>query len=218
MKHVKVWQCPALAVSVTIIRLSARKVPGRFASPTPGSMKSVLLLALLACLNPAALGGVSQDAYVQRKGDTWTLGTLKVERTVGLQAGRFVTTSWKNKVSGRELISAGTLSEELRLGVDGHEVSGKEGGWRLVGAQDHILAEGEIQLDITLRRETLEATKSFVVYPGSSIIREWVSFKNVGTEVLNISDPGFLNLTASVGGARAVDFDWMTGGENRPGS
>jgi hypothetical protein len=117
---------------------------------------------------------------VHRKGDTWTLGTAKVERTVGLQAGRFVTTSWKNRVSVRELIPAGTLSEELRAGVDGHEVSGAEGNWQLVEAQEHTLAQGEIQLDITLRRESLGVTKSFVVYPGSSIIREWVSFKMGG--------------------------------------
>ena len=219
MKQIRARQCPTLALSVTAFRLSPRKVAGRFvSSPSLGSKNPFLLLALLACLSPTASGGVSQDAYVHRKGDTWTLGTLKVQRTVGLQAGRFVTTSWKNKVNGRELIPAGTLSEELRLGVDGHEVTGTEGDWQLVGVQDHILAQGEIQLDITLQRKSLEATKSFVVYPGSSIIREWVSFKNVGTEVLNISDPGFLNLTASVGEAREVDFDWMTGGENRPGS
>jgi hypothetical protein len=141
-------------------------------SSSAGSKKAFFLLGLLACLSPTALGGVSRDAYVHRKGDTWTLGTLKVQRTVGLQAGPFVTSSWKNKVNGRELIPAGTLSEELRVGVDGHEVSGTEGDWQLVGAQGHILAQGEIQLDITLRRKSLEATKSFVVYPGSSIIRE----------------------------------------------
>ena len=219
MKQLKVRQRATLAFPVTVFKLSARNVARRFGTGlSAGSKKAFCLLGLLACLSPAALGGTSQDAYVHRKDDTWTLGTSKVERIVGLHAGRFVTTSWKNKVSGRELIPAGTLSEEVRVGVDGQEVSGAEGDWQLVDAQDHTLAQGEIQLDVTLRRQTLEATKSFVVYPGSSIIREWVSFKNGGCAAVTITDPGFLNFSARVGAADAVDFDWMTGGENRPGS
>lgn len=203
MKQVKMRLCLARAVTVKASRLSACKGAGQFAaSSSLGRKKPFLFLFLLACLSPSALGGVSRDAYVHRKGDSWTLGTVKVERTVGLQGGRFVTSSWKNKVSGRELIPAGTLSDELRVGVDGQEVSGTERDWQLVEAQDHTLAQGEIQLDVTVRRGSLEATKSFVVYPASSIIREWVSFKNVGSAALTISDPGFLNFTARVGGAR----------------
>ena len=80
-----------LTFPVTIFKLSSRNVAGRFATGlSAGSKKAFCLLGLLACLSPAALGGAGQDAYVHRKGDTWTLGTLKVERTVGLHAGRFV--------------------------------------------------------------------------------------------------------------------------------
>jgi len=176
------------------------------------------LFLVLLSLGPSAWGGTSQDAYVRRTGDTWILGTVKVERTVALQGGHFVTTSWKNKVTGRQLIPSGTVSDELRAGVDGQEVSGTGSNWQLIEAQDHTLTQGEIQLDVTLQQGSLEATKSFVVYPGSSIIREWVRFKNAGSAALTISDPGFLNFTARVGESGVVDFDWMTGGENRPGS
>ena len=61
-------------------------------------------------------------------------------------------------------------------------------------------------------------TKTYVVYPGSSIIRQWVTFTNAGSGPLRIVEPGFLNETLRPGDAEATDFHWMTGGENSPGS
>ena len=50
------------------------------------------------------------------------------------------------------------------------------------------------------------------------LIREWVTFLNVGKEPIRIVEPGFLNLAARPGDPAPLDFHWMTGGENRPGS
>jgi len=133
---------------------------------------------------------------VHRKGDAWVLGSSKVERIVGLAGGRFFTSSWMNKSNSQELLTEGMVSDELRATVDGREVSGKSGGWVLVSATNRTLVHGEVELDITLRHLGLEATKSYVVYPGSSIIREWVSIKNVGSAPLKISEPGFLTSPA----------------------
>jgi hypothetical protein len=179
--------------------------------------------AALGCLliifgTVLAHGTTSQDGYVLRDGNTWTLGTAKVERTIRLDGGRFVTTNWKNKASGHELIPSGSVSNELSAVVDGQEISGASGDWQLVGSQDQTLAQGEIQLEITVRQGSLEATKTYVVYPGSSIIREWVKLRNAGATPLKISEPRFLGLTASVGKPDSQDFYWMTGAENQPGS
>jgi len=135
-------------------------------------MKHVMLLcfSLILGVSPA-LSLTSKDAYVIRKGDNWTLGTAKVERKLALADGKFVTTLWQDKTSGRELLPVGTISDELVAVVDGQQVLGSAGGWKLLDAGERALAQGEIQLDIRLRRENLEATKSYVVYPGSSIIR-----------------------------------------------
>ena len=173
---------------------------------------------LILCAAALAHATSSHDGYVLQKGNTWTLGTSKVERAIRLDGGRFVTTSWKNKASGHEIIPTGTVSNELSVVVDGQEISGTSGEWRLVGAQDQTLAQGEIQLEITVRQGSLEATKTYVVYPGSSIIREWVKFKNAGTTAIKLTKPGFVNLTAKVGSPESQDFYWMTGGENYPGS
>ena len=182
-------------------------------------MKQVILLCFSLILSGSpALSLTSKDAYIIRKGDNWTLGTAKVERKLALADGKFVTTLWKHKTSGRELLPVGAISDELVAVVDGQQVLGSSGGWKLVDARELALAQGEIQLDIRLRRESLEVTKSYVVYPGSSIIREWVSFRNAGTEPLRVAEPGFLNLKTKPGLPESVDFHWMTGGANEPGS
>ena len=141
-----------------------------------------LLPLLVFSLSAAVAATHSGDGYIFRTGNTWTLGTAKIERRIILSKGRFFTSSLKDKISGRNLVPAGIVSEELRLVVDGQEVSGTGGGWKLVEARDHVLGQGEIQFDVTLRREGgLQATKTYVVYPGSSIIREWANFKNTGS-------------------------------------
>ena len=75
-----------------------------------------------------------------------------------------------------------------------------------------------MQLEVSLRHGGLLVTKTYVVYPGTSMIREWVQFKNAGTSPLQVSEPRFLSFTAKVGTPESQKLHWMTGGENRPGS
>src|SRR5260370_10323140 len=58
----------------------------------------LLFSLLLVCLSkPAFSRSPEEEAYVRRHGNTWTLGTAKVERKLTLEHGRFVSTSWKDK-------------------------------------------------------------------------------------------------------------------------
>ena len=75
-----------------------------------------------------------------------------------------------------------------------------------------------MQLELTVRQGPLLVAKTYVVHPGSSIIREWVTFANAGHEPLRLVEPGFLSLATRQGKPSALDFHWMTGGENQPGS
>lgn len=145
----------------------------------------------------------SSDAYIKRNATAWTLGTASVERVVALENGSLLQKSFRDRLSGRELIPPGVRSEVLL------------GEWALAASKTRKLKQGELQLDISLRQGSLLATKTYVVYPGSSIIREWVTFTNEGTQSVRVEDPGFLNLTVSPGDK--LDFHWMTGGENQPG-
>ncbi len=162
----------------------------------------------------------ADDAYITSDGAKWTLGTSRVEQVVALEDGRLLLKSLKNKATGRELIARGTISDEFFLHLDDapQPVTGAAGPWRLVRANQARLKQGELQLDLTVQRDSLAVTKTYVVYPGSSIIRQWVTLANAGTKPLKVVEPGLLRLAARPGDPSSLDFHWMTGGENQPGS
>src|SRR5205823_4673790 len=86
--------------------------------------------------------------------------------------------------------------------------------WRLVEAKTTKLKQGELQLDLTLQRDSLAVTKTYVIYPGSSIIREWSVFKNAGTTPIQVKEPVFLETGVRIGEPSSLEFHWMTGGDN----
>jgi len=172
------------------------------------------------CWSLLATAAAAEEAYITAEGNRWTLGTATAERVVALEEGKLLLKSFKDKVAGRELISGGTPSEEfsLRLGDAEEPLSGATGPWKLVRANQTKLNQGELQLDLTLQRGSLLVTKSYVVYPGSSIMRQWITLGNAGDQPLEVVEPGFLCETVRPGDPASLDFHWMTGGENRPGS
>ena len=165
-------------------------------------MKTILLtLTALLLVASYSLAQISQDAYIKQDGATWTLGSASVEKTIALKNGMLVTTRFTSKANGHDL-----------------SPSDATGPWILVDARTSKLRQGELQLDLTLRRDSLAVTKTYVVYPGSSVIREWTELKNAGSVPIKITDPEFLNTSAQLGDRASVDFDWMTGGANAHGS
>ena len=160
---------------------------------------------------------VAQPLGVRPPQHSWTLTTTKVRRVIVLEDGRLFTQAWIDRATGHDLL-AGAKADELGVIIDGKEVNGLGGGWSLVSEKELPQKDQSIELDLTLKHGDLEATKSYIRYPGSSIIREWVTFKNAGATNFVISDPRFLGTTARLGKLESVDFLWMTGGENRPGS
>jgi hypothetical protein len=187
------------------------------------SNRWLCLLLLALGMNPATGGQTlrSADAYLRTEGARWTLGTSAMERVVALTNGRLVLENLRNKGSGRDL--AGHVPGEgvfsLGTGDGSARASAGSEGWTLVRASQTKLKQGELQLDITVCQGALEATKSYVVYPGSSIVREWATFRNVGESPLRVAEPSFLDLCIRPSAAAEhQDFHWMTGGENQPGS
>jgi hypothetical protein len=183
-------------------------------------MRTTLILLTCLSLQTVAFATTSDDAYITADGNQWKFGTAAAERIVALEDGKLLLKSFRDKTTGRELISAGTVSDEffVFLGNDKQPFCGGRGPWKLVRASQTRLKQGELQLDLVLRQGPLLVTKSYVVYPGSSIIREWATFANAGQEPLRLVEPGFLSLAARLGDPSSLDFHWMTGGENQPGS
>ena len=144
----------------------------------------------------------NRDGYIRHEEGHWVIGTSAVEKVVRFEDGRLTLASFKNKLSGREYIPGGTVSNEVRFTADGQEITGGSGGWMLVGEDSHQLAQGELQLDLKLRHGPLVITKHYVAYPGSPVIREWLNISNDSAKPVRLNDPGFLEtrvLTTDVG-------------------
>ena len=153
-------------------------------------------------------------------GKSWTLTTGRVEQVVALEDGRLVLKSLKNQATGRELIPPGTVSDEfaVRLADAEPPVTGAAGPWTLVRADQKRLGQGELQLDLTLHRGPLRVTKSYVVVSRLERHPPMGHAGQRGEQPLRLVEPSFLRMAARLGDPAALDFHWMTGGENQPGS
>ena len=162
----------------------------------------------------------ADTADIRQRGNQWTLRTSRIERVIALEDGRLVLKQFKDLTTGRELVPKGAVvAEFLDPGAGGAESPNASAvRWQLLGCKQIKLPQGERQLDITLQHDALQVTKSYVLYPGSSIVREWVTFKNAGTIPLPMREPCFLNLTVQPGAVQPPDLSWMSGGDNQPGS
>ncbi|MCX6620371.1 MAG: hypothetical protein NTY38_04720, partial [Acidobacteria bacterium] len=65
-------------------------------------MRTIVLLTL-----PVAML-LAQDAVVKEDGQSWTLASTKVSRTIRLDNGRLLTSAWKDLTSGRDLLAGAT--------------------------------------------------------------------------------------------------------------
>lgn len=177
------------------------------------------LCSLLALIG-ASFTAIADEAEIRQSENQWVLRTSQMERVIALEDGRLILKSLKDRTAGRELLGKGETVEEFLPPMAGaaRTQQNSAAGWRLIDSKQSKLSQGELQLDITLQRDALEVTKSYMLYPGSSILREWVRFKNVGSVPLPIQDPCFLNLTLRPGEAVPPAFSWMSGAENSPGS
>ena len=177
-------------------------------------------VSFLSALLVAGATACADEADIRQRGNQWTLRTSRMERVIALEDGRLVLKRFTDRTTGRELLASGAATGEflVPLAAEAELRKSSAGGWRLVDSKQFKLPQGERQLDITVQRDALQVTKSYMVYAGSSIVREWVTFKNAGTVALPIHDPCFLNLTVQTGAGTSPDFSWMSGGENNPGS
>ncbi|MEI6071972.1 MAG: hypothetical protein WCS31_09280 [Verrucomicrobiae bacterium] len=162
--------------------------------------------------------GNTEEGYIAQKGTCWRLRAASVEKTVVFENGKLLMKSFLNTVSGNEMVESNVISDEffLTVGDNAERISGSIGGWRIIDSKVTTLKQGELQLEIILESDELRVTKSYVVYPGTSIIREWVTIKNRRTTPVAIIDPGFLNFTANAGKPQSLDFNWITGGGHHP--
>jgi hypothetical protein len=143
---------------------------------TAACQLSVMLIALAVTPRALATEVTSRDAYARfdERAKTWTIGTSLVQEKLQFINGNFALISMENKLSRRQYSSATNLSEEFRVVVNGTAYTGTSRGWVWKGGEATVLSQGEIQLVVTLQNDLLQVRKTYVVYPGTSIIRYWV--------------------------------------------
>ena len=160
----------------------------------------------------------SEDGYVRREGNEWTLGTSLAERRIRLAGGRFSLVSLRNKVSGREYQDANDPPAEIRFFADGQDVSALDWRWELVDEHAFKGKDGEIELDIDLASAGVRVTKRYIIYPGTAVIRESLGIKNSSDKPIHVSHVDFLHSRVLGSMAQDLQFNYITGGGNYNGS
>ncbi|MGH9544909.1 MAG: hypothetical protein ACRD23_06805 [Terriglobales bacterium] len=178
----------------------------------------LLFLCMAVSLSHAQINIQSGDAYVRREGNEWIMGTSRVERRVRLTNGQFVLASFRNKSSGTEYQDASKAPAEIRFAADGHDASASQWSWKFRSERTVRGSTGEIQLDIELESAALRVTKHYVVYPGTSVVREWLTLENASGKPVRISHLDFLHSRLLGSVARDLELNYVTGGGNFNGS
>jgi hypothetical protein len=166
----------------------------------------------------AAYRKASKDAYVSGTrislgNAEWRMGTSLFEMVVTLKDGRFGLASFLDKgISPAKQYLRPDGSALYRMEIAGSPLTGWEGGWRLESDGVTELDQGELRLDIMIRRSDLVVGTHFIVYPETSIVRQWTSVCNAGSEPLEVSNPHFLDLTLTGHETQeGLTFGWFTG-------
>jgi hypothetical protein len=176
-----------------------------------------LSLAFMA-LSLSVLCAAPPSVRIERSGDSWSIDTGVIRKVMRIRDGKFSLVSFRNLRSGREYVSPSQISPEVQVSVDGKTITGADGGWTLAGADIREVTPGQAQLDVKIRRESIELTKHYLAYQGTPIIREWVTIANVGSESVKIEEPHFLSCNLLPEETADIDLYYVTGGGNYNGS
>jgi hypothetical protein len=199
----------------------SQKIRSGMSSTRRSPLIPTILLAVLCLAASSAFSQTqveSRDAYVRRVDSSWVLGTSDAERRIRLQDGHLVLSSLVNKRSGHEFQDSPSAPSEFNFVIDGQDVTGPGWNWSLISEKAFAGKQGEIQLDIELTCAGIKVIKHYVVYPGTPIIREWLTIENARNEVVRISNVDFLDTHVLSTSANDLKFNYVTGGGNFNGS
>ena len=197
--------------------LTTRSEPRRI-SRCIGFVAQLLFLCAASILARTQTSQQSGDGYVRRAGNEWIFGTSKVEQRVRLADGHFSLVSLRNKVSGREYQPGADFPAEIAFFANGNDVSASNWHWNLRGDRVATGAQGELQLDIEVESAGIRVIKHYLIYPGTAVVRQWLTLKNASDIPARINQIEFLH--SNIDGSLAPDlqFNYLTGGGNYNGS
>ena len=150
---------------------------------------------------------------------TWTLSTATVEKKLQLSGGSYQLTSFKNKTTSHEMIQGtGQLSDEFAITVGSTLYTGSTGSWTYDNYTTATLAQGELELVVTMHNSQIKVARHYIVYPSTGIIQEWTVFTNISGGALSYTEPSIFRQRILQNEMASNTFYYMTGGGNFDGS
>ena len=192
------------------------------------SLVAIGLLSL--CLAPPLarsefIPRTQEDGYLRKPAAReWLLGTGAIEKTLRLsETGRFELVSLINKSPAAQSAPeehdylAENPTPEFLIGLGDQIIAGSDQGWTLEDESTSLGAQGELELALTLHRDPLRVIRHYKLYPGTGLIREWMTLENASGQPVELTNPGFFQLTIPIA-KRGWEAGWFTGGIIGPGT
>lgn len=151
----------------------------------------------------------SEDAMVRWDAEGLELETRQVQHCFSMEGGALRRTAWVDRTSGTDLL-AGQAVEDFRLTLNGQPRSSAEPGWQIAEPVVQRREHGELQVELRLEREGLQVIRFYLLYPGLSLVREWLEIRNAGPSEVELADPPIASLAFS---AMPTELLWMSGAE-----
>lgn len=165
------------------------------------------------------------DAYANRGANacSWTIGTDAYERVLTFASQTYTLTSFKNRLvtPAREYVSPRHPSPEVSFVWDDATLTGARAGWSCTdGSASSVRLGGEdaIRLTVTIARPQVEVTKTYLVYPGESLVRESTRYRNLDGSGHKLMRPTILDQRVMGEETADVDLKHMTGARAAAGS
>jgi alpha-galactosidase len=171
---------------------------------------SLLAVLVLCVLQGIALRGADvliqiDDAFVSSRGGLWTIGNALVRYSLGREGSNVGVRSIADPLSDRDWHRS--EGPDNLFSANGQRI---EIGSSLTEFHGAAVAEhwGGVRLDLGYRvpSAALDVTRSYVVYPGSSVVETWTTYQVTGTRAVLLADLASYTLAVEPGRVR-----WVSG-------
>lgn len=135
----------------------------------------------------------SGDAYIAHDAETqtWEIGTAGIARRMDFDSdGGYRLISFLNKTTKREWLAPDSgASAELHLILEDEEIIGTTRGFQFSHFSVAVNRDKSLELHIGVSRGHLHVDFTYIAFPNTSVIEQWTTLVNSGTETIE-------NLTA----------------------
>lgn len=168
----KFFRFPALVVTLGALTILTQSIHPVFAHP---SLEGKIIRR-------------SGDAYIAFDDQTltWEIGTAKIARQMDFDPnGGYRLQAFINKTTGTDWLAPNSgQNAELHLILDGDVISGAARDFQFSHYTTGLNPDRSVELHIGLQRGPLHADFTYVAFPGTSVIEQWVTLSHTNNETM----------------------------------